>query len=465
MKAKLRAWAVALRERLLSVPVAVKILGIGALVGLIFGLAIYLQVGRMLSTQLYSALEARARSAGKALVVQIEQSLIMDDPVGIEELLAKAKKQDPDILYAVLRDAEGRPWIHTFKGGLPEGLEAVSGDFRVLQAPEGRLIEVALPVLGGRAGSLQLALGDPSVRAGLRALEGSLFKALGLSATLGACLGYLLAMAIVGPVRALVRAAQQLGRGDFSARVPKLDRDEIGELAEAFNQMAERLKASREQLDDKERSLRALMAKLLRAQEDERAAVSRELHDHLGQSLSALLIRLQTSRGGPAAEEGLRASEGVVLELIEDVRRLAWGMRPSVLDDSGLDLAIRRLAEDLKRRGDISVDYQCHAADPGRRLPAPIELAFYRLAQEALTNVQRHSGAAGASLVLIVDAQAASLVVEDNGRGMAESGLMPKRRGMGIPGMRERIEMLGGTFSVESIEGRGTTVAARVSWS
>src|SRR5690606_31290402 len=154
-------------------------------------------------------------------------------------------------------------------------------------------------------------------------------------------LAVVLARLLVGPIRQLVDATNRVRSGDFEARARVGAGDEIGQLATAFNQMAESLQEYRRQVQEKEAARQSLLAKIVQAQEDERKTVSRELHDQLGQTLSKVLLSLQSvHRDCGCFNTRCGAIEGDIRDAIDEVRRLAWAMRPSILDDFGIEAAL-----------------------------------------------------------------------------------------------------------------------------
>ncbi|HZI16994.1 MAG TPA: PAS domain S-box protein [Pyrinomonadaceae bacterium] len=212
-----------------------------------------------------------------------------------------------------------------------------------------------------------------------------------------------------------------------------------------------------------------LLRRLVDAQEDERRRISRELHDQLGQRMTALMMGLKTlsadSRGRRSALESLRKLQGLADEMTRELHALAWGLRPPALDDLGLHTALYNYAEEWAERTRVTVDFQSTGIEGGRRLPVEVETALYRIAQEALTNLFKHSGADRASLILERLSDHVVVMIEDNGRGFdAEAALRPSARGgrLGLLGMRERAAMLGGSLNIESAPGAGTTVLVRV---
>ena len=209
---------------------------------------------------------------------------------------------------------------------------------------------------------------------------------------------------------------------------------------------------------------REMLGEILNAQEAERARVSRDLHDDVGQALTSVLLGLrlvESSLTGDevALEDARRRTDDVralVADALRRTRKLAFELRPTVLDDVGLVPALERLAQDMTARGDTTVAFAAHgfAAD---RLPPEVETVVYRVVQEALTNITRHAGAATASITVIVAEGRVRALVEDDGVGF-ETDATPTRGHLGLRGMAERADLVGGTFELSSITGTGTTV-------
>lgn len=217
-----------------------------------------------------------------------------------------------------------------------------------------------------------------------------------------------------------------------------------------------------------------LLARVFEAQESERQRLGRDLHDELGQQLTAIMIHARSieaqvgaSADGSAAGRAKELSR-MAAGTLEEVRRLARGLRPEVLEDFGLVVALERLCEDFRAAHgvDARVDAQGAGAE---RVDSETALAAYRIAQEALTNVARHAEArtvrVRARIVRAGAGGALTLDVEDDGggitRGAGRQG-PAGRSGSGIQGMRERAAILGGTLSVRGRSGGGTIVSARI---
>lgn len=210
-----------------------------------------------------------------------------------------------------------------------------------------------------------------------------------------------------------------------------------------------------------------LLDQVITAQEEEQRRIARELHDETGQSLTSLLVGLRALGDAPTLE----AARAQAVELrritrrtLDEVRRLARGLRPGALDELGLLPALEQLAGDYAQTRGIAVDVQARGLD-GTRLPAPVEATLYRIVQEALTNAAEHGRAKTVSLVLQRLPGALQAIVTDDGRGFnVETALRGSHAWdhLGLHGMRERAALVGGSVTIESTLGEGTTIYVRV---
>ena len=217
-----------------------------------------------------------------------------------------------------------------------------------------------------------------------------------------------------------------------------------------------------------EASHRDLLQRLTTAQEDERRRIARDLHDEMGQDLSALIIKLQIVKDDcpdpSLARDRIKELKSLTDQIGRDIHNLAVKLRPTALDDLGVQTALAHYVERWSAQSRIAADYQVVCPD-NERPPMAVETVLYRVVQEALTNVFRHSKAQRVSVVLQLSQDYAIVVVEDNGVGFdLESTTLPMgdEGRLGLLGMQERVTLVGGILTFESTPGRGTTVIARV---
>lgn len=241
---------------------------------------------------------------------------------------------------------------------------------------------------------------------------------------------------LVRPVESLTALARRVDLADHTERMPISNpASEAGELASTFNEMLARLETER----------RDSTGRVLAGQEAERLRIAQELHDQVGQELTAVLLGLARIEATVPAD--LRADvaeiQSAVRDSLEDVRRIAIELRPEALDDLGLESALAVLCERFAERSSLSVHQR--VADHLPDLSPDEELVLYRVAQEALTNVARHSRATEANLALAREDGALTLTVTDDGDGLP-AGHTP---GAGIRGMRERATLIGATLTID----------------
>ncbi len=241
--------------------------------------------------------------------------------------------------------------------------------------------------------------------------------------------------AAMGTVDLLGSRRREISVADGSA--------EVVQLATAFEAMLDRLEGERR------RSTRFILA----AQEDERARIARELHDEVGQGLTAALLYLERA-GREAGEDNGRLAEAreAVRESLEDVRGITLRLRPEALDDLGLGAALIALSERI--RDGAAIEIALDLPEPLPQLEDEQELVLYRVAQEALTNVARHAGAQNARLSLVETDDGILLSIEDDGGGFDKDALP----GAGLQGMRERALLVGGTLGLATSPQGGARV-------
>ena len=209
-----------------------------------------------------------------------------------------------------------------------------------------------------------------------------------------------------------------------------------------------------------ERVARDTVRRVVDAQESERRRLALELHDETGQALTSILLGVSSIRAADSDEEAERAEADVrslVVQALQDVRALAVELRPAALDDFGLVPALERLGETFSERSGIETVVQ---ADVKERLSPEVETTLYRVVQEALTNVVKHSGAKHVSIVISNREGRVAATIDDDGRGFESAEV--RDDALGLLGMRERLALVGGTLEVESSAGSGTTIAAQV---
>lgn len=260
------------------------------------------------------------------------------------------------------------------------------------------------------------------------------------------------------------RKRAEAGLREAHARLERRVGERTADLARAN----ESLKAEIEAHKQADAGRMQLLQQLITAQEEERHRIARELHDQMGQHLAALILGLKalkdaTPEPSPARDR-LQQLQQLTDLIGKEVHHLALELRPTALDDLGLETTLVNYVEEWSERSGVATDFHSTGLDKAR-LPPPLETALYRIVQEGLTNVVKHAGARHVSLIVQRSADQVLAILEDDGRGFdaeAEAGLSGPAGRLGLRGMRERATLFGGTVTVESAHGTGTTIFVRI---
>jgi two-component system, NarL family, sensor histidine kinase UhpB len=304
-------------------------------------------------------------------------------------------------------------------------------------------VNAALLVIAG----LLLALARGRIHESFAFLEG-VDIAIVLVVMLGA--NFLLLRHILGPIERLVERMRSVDLLRPDQRLAERGGSEVAQLVAVFNQMLERLETER----------RVSGQQALRAQESERARVSRSLHDEVGQVLTGVLLQLDSLAGSrdPGQRRAVEETKRAVRQALEEVRRIARELRPEMLEHLGLVSALTELSLRFTDQSGIPVERRF--ADRLPPLSDEAELAVYRVAQESLTNVARHADASRVELGLEPGANSVVLRVVDDGRGIAEARALNGNGG--LRGMRERALLVSGALAVKPARDGGVEVRLEV---
>jgi len=412
-------------------------------------------------------LEKRATAVASSIATHAPEPLLTNDVYGLYRDISSVLATNSDIRYIAVLDPQGTVRASTFPGGLPRGLREANvlppgqlSSVQKLDTSEGPMLDVAMPILEGKAGIVRLGISREPAESQVARLTFTLLALTGGVLLAGLAIAFLLATVFTRPLARLAEAARAVGRGELSQQVAIESRDEVGRLAVAFNTMTQ-------QLREKEEDRTRLLGKVISAQEEERKRIARELHDEAGQALSSLMLglrHLEDTCPGPEAKEKAAELRALTSETLDLTHDLALELRPSALDDLGLVAALERYVRDYARKHDIQLDF--HAANlQGKRLPIQEETTLYRIAQETLTNVAKHAEARHVSVLLEERNGTTVLVVEDDGKGFDVEAVMRgagHSRRMGLLGMEERAALVGGRLTIESRPGAGTAVFVEV---
>ena len=262
----------------------------------------------------------------------------------------------------------------------------------------------------------------------------------------------------LAPLDRLQTAVDALRRGSTQVRVDpgSTSDDRFDRLAETFNQMVGRL-------EDHTQRMQQLPRQILQAQEEERHRLARELHDEAAQALTSLLVHLRLLERAHTPEEAQqRVQELRVLtaQALDEVRRVALDLRPTILDDLGLGPALAWRVDEFNKLDGMHASITVSGLE--QRLPREVELVFYRVGQEALSNVARHAQAHAVVVNLQRSNGQVTLAISDDGQGFDPATARGDNgQGFGLLGMAERMGMIDGHLTIDAAPGRGTRVVAR----
>jgi signal transduction histidine kinase len=293
----------------------------------------------------------------------------------------------------------------------------------------------------------------------------------GILIIVGIFIAWLMSRNISKPLNKLTAATSAIAAGNYSIKVEEGRKDELGKLAQAFNAMIGQVSKAKEGLEQKvietsemNEQLRGLSAYLQNVREDERIHIAREIHDELGQLLTgfkmdvSLLRKKLGESTDPVITEKLEYMLTIVDEAVRFVRKLATELRPSILDDLGLVPALEWHSHEFEKRYNIKVAF--HPLVQELHTSPVIATGLFRMYQESLTNVARHSSATKVEASLNISNDRIILSIADNGKGFDTSRTSKKT--LGLLGMKERATMVGGQLEIISEPGKGTTITITV---
>lgn len=443
-----------------------------ALLGFLLGLLLWNSLYDLTGQQL----DQRGIEIARHIASLSADHVLTDSRYSLHELLYETRKNNTDVSYIFIQDVKQRLLAHTFGQGVPRGLllanpgDDASINIIRLNTSEGSVRDIRVPIEQGEIGFVRVGLLEDPMRGQIAAHLRNLILATLAVCLLAAMLAANLAARITRPITQLAHFADQISHGQLNVRVPARDNDEVGLLAKAFSHMAKCLSQTNAERDKlltelgrKERMRKVLLNKVLTAQEDERKRISRELHDETGQALTSLLVsmRLLADRTTDQQQrEILLGARDLAANTLRDIRNLAVELRPPVLDDLGLIAAVRKYLTQFEQRHGITVTFN----RTGDQVHDPTAMAMYRVLQESLTNIVKHAEAHHVDITMNICENHLELVISDDGKGFDVKALESSRKEnrLGLYGMRERAELLGGTLSIRSTPEHGTVITVVV---
>lgn len=440
-------------------------LGIIALLSVAAGLIVWDSLDDIVSKQL----QKRGAEIASHVALSSGNYILMEDLYNLYDLAKQTAANSEDVRYILIIDSNNRLLAHTFSSGIPQGLlvDRVNDKPQataIFSSNEGIIHDIVVPIENGAVGYVRVGMTEEhtrnSVNQHIREIVLTIFGV----CTLAVFLSSRISAIITKPIRNLAQVAESITQGNLEIRANIRNGGEVGRLASAFNEMAASLiKASGDkeillgELRAKEQLRDTLITRLMTAQEDERKRISRELHDETSQALTSLMLTMRVlAEDAPNQEQkdALLLGRDVAANILREVRDLAIELRPPVLDDLGLAAAIERYSDKFASRHGLDIDLQT----AGRQIAVDdqIAVALYRIVQESLNNVVKHSGATTVSIAITFQPEQITVTIADNGRGISDADLLraQQENRLGLYGMRERVELLQGRLEIRpSLQG------------
>ena len=438
-------------------------------------------IGGMLLRTTSGALEDGLISSGQeiasSLAVTIGNDILLDDRFSLQERMSKTMDTNDQVRYIVVSYPNGEVMVSTFIHDLPEGLPAVrlpnekeGVDSMGFSSSEGRIREIMVPIDDGIIGYVRVGMTEKNMMAELKARCLQAIMAVFLICVVASILATRYAWGFLKPIRQLSFAVKQLDSGKYGIQVPVASQDEVGRLASTFNKMSTRLQKNIEEntrlvqaLQKKEKDRAWLISQLFTAREDEQRRISRELHDESSQSMASILTYLRVLHDRLDTDEQremLFEIRELTAATLGGLRQLAVDLHPPLLEDLGLVVAIEKYLDPIKKMNphmEIKLETMGNFND----LPKQVALMCYRTLQESVANILKHAQAKKIEIKLAVHGDRINLTVRDDGVGFDEQAARRAKlnRHLGLVSMRERTELLNGTFSLDTSVGRGTEIA------
>jgi len=460
-----------LQKFLLGVSLRIKILGLA--LGLIgaFSFVTIFYVNQEIKIQIDTLLYRESKLIASELSYQARDLLLINDSYGLTRLLKNAIETRPDIRYAFILDHGKHVLAHTFGRDFPLDLLSVGPNGNgnpeeqtlKIVTNEGPIWDTQQLVMPGSDTFIRVGVKGDKLQKQLSTLIGVLVRTTILLAVYGAVLSFFLSWVISRPVKQLLEATQKIRRGSYDFALEKSSDDEIGSLVESFNDMARSLQLGRKAQTEKDQLQRDFLQKIMAAQENERRRISRELHDQTGQALASFMLELRaldqalSEKDRKAAISRLKQA---IANEMETLHSLAVELRPRVLDELGLVPAIEMYVQNFEKRHGIQTTLTILGTADVRVDPC-LETCVYRIVQEGLTNIAKHSKATKASVFLDWRKQTIRGGIEDNGEGFVPENIDVANQ-MGIYGIRERAQLLNGNLNIDSGPEIGTMISFEI---
>ena len=466
MRFSLLSAAVSILKKFYNVSLRIKVIGLVIFATLLLGLPVIYFVNINFSRQNNMQLKLMSLAIGKQLSSQSVNYILEDNFYALEKLLKSSIKSDHDVVYAFIENKKGEVIASTFDGGFPADLLKVKSfnpkslSAVKIKTNEGLVYDTAVPILRGRLGTVRVGISTKRSSMLLYSLIRSIIIVMIFAAVLAIILSSSIAWWVMTPIVKLSEAFNKVKSGSYDIKLDIKRDDEIGMLARDFNKMAVSLKKADEERMENDNLRKNFINNVIKAQEEERKRIAKDLHDQFAQMLAYIKIRIGLLKNLNNIEEARESVAQISEELtnaLDVVRNIARSLMPGILEEMGLVCAVTSYIDDINKKSlNFKVDFYSDYDIKNKRFDQNIEINVYRIIQEALSNVILHSHSNYAKINLGIAEGKIIGSVEDYGTGF-NYGLISKDS-LGIFGMTERAKLLGGDLKIESKTGAGTLI-------
>jgi signal transduction histidine kinase len=455
-------------DKITGVSLFIKVMGIALFLIILFGFATIVETRSLFKKTIKNEISEKQTAILRQMDYKLSELIVTGDLFDIYTLIEEISKIYSDIRYIIILNNQNHVIAHTFPHPLSSELisaNQINSDgtphIEILETEEGIITDIAYPIFGGKIGIIRLGITDNHLNMVINKLTENLAFGVLFVSLIGVIISYILAFTLNKPITNLLKGINQVRLGNMNIKINPWFKDEIGNLTEAFNEMIISLKHEYEMR-------RELMKKIITAQEEERQRISRELHDVTGQCLSSIKIGLKSIEScfsSPEAKLKLEEFRTLLNKSLDEIHTLSVELRPPLLSDFGVFKAIEDLVNKLSANFSIKTNYTVSNSLKNQRFSPILEIGIYRIVQEAISNIEKHSKATEVKINFEKEDNKLILSIEDNGIGFSYEYISLKKSGrshIGLIGMKERAKILGGKLEIISAPQKGTKIIMEV---
>ncbi|MBI4655761.1 MAG: HAMP domain-containing protein [Elusimicrobia bacterium] len=455
-------------NKITSVSLFVKVIGIALFLTLLYGFGTLLQTKTLLKTNLQKNTDEQLLLISRYIENRIKNSLLTDDWADVYKTIEDSLSIYNDIKYILVLDNDYNLLFKTLDYNVSKELILANKPepgniykLKLLKTEQGYIRDIAMPIFDGRLGIIRVGVTINQIYQTLSAITEKLVISIFLVSIAAVFLSYLLSYILNIPIKNLTKAISEMKKGKMNINIKPIFNDEIGELTRTFNAMIENIKIEKQKRFD-------LMKKIIKSQEEERHRISRELHDKTGQYLTSLKMMLKsitkTSLVNANGNDKLAEISKALDESIDEIHNFAVELRNPILSDLGLIKSVAEFINNFSHNSNIKVSMRLDDKTKNMRFDPNVEIAIYRVIQEAFSNIYNHSKATTVDIYFKCSENKFVIEIIDNGTGfdveLAKNN--PDRKSIGLFGIKERIELIDGIFFIYSKIGSGTEIRIEI---